>query len=1323
MHRRMLWLTGFLCVAAALIEVAYAADKPPEAVPPRPPYQRLLRGEDARKAEELRAQLNQAWAAGHFEESLRTAESILALRTKAQGADHWQTVDARWQAEAVRRILKQDAATRQEMAAVPALARRAREQESAAHHRQAQSALEKILALRRKVLGDDHPDTAAAYNDLAYNLDAQGRYAAAQPLFGKALAILRKALGEDHPKTAVGYSNAARNLHAQGRYAAAQPLFEKALAILRKALGEEHPATARIYSNLAASLNARGRYAAAQPLYEKALAICRNALGENHPGTALSYNNVAYTLSAQGRYAAAQPLLEKALAIYTKVLGEDHPDTAQEYNNVAGNLSAQGRYAAAQPLYEKALAIWRKVLGEEHPYTAQGYNNVAGNLSEQGKYAAAQPLFEKALAIYRKALGEEHPDTARGYNNVAGNLNDQGRYAAAQPLFEKALAIFRMGQGEDHPETARSYNSVAANLNDQGRYAAAQPLFEKALAIRCMVLGEDHPETARSYNSVAANLHAQGRYAAAQRLYEKALAIYIKGLGEDHPDTARGYNDAAVNLNAQGRYAAAQRLYEKALAINRKSLGEDHPHTAISYHNVAANLKAQGRYAAAQRLYEKALAINRKSLGEDHPDTARSCDGVAVNLHAQGRYAQAETYLSRGAEGFARAWLLLASAGLERAAVTGERSPLPLLAAVLARNGKPEAAWRRFEESLARGTWDDLSARLRRSPAERDRQTALGQQLRRLDQLIQGTFTTKGTPEVKARREDLLTQRRTKGDELAALTEQLEKEYGPAAGQVYDRTTIQKALAPDAALIAWIDIPGQPTAADPNGEHWAVVLRATGVPVWRRLRGIGKDGAWTDADTRLPGDLRRALLDPSRDWQTPADRLRAQRIQPLAQHLAPGHGLPAVRRLIVLPSPALAGLPLEVCAPEYTVGYAPSGTIFTYLHGLPPAAGRGLLALADPVFDAARHKPGRTPLPPGGLLVTLVVPNGNAARARLRADDVLLRYAGGELKQPADLGRLIQQHAQDREVPLTVWRAGQNAERTVAGGPLGVVVARQPAPQALTERHQNDELLARSRGTADDNWPELPGTRAEAAGLRRVCAAAGLRFRLLADSDASEQQLDRLARSKGPAGYRYLHLATHGDLNDKLPLQSAVILSRDHLPDPRKQLEAGQPVYDGRLTAEKILERWDLHAELVTLSACETALGKYEDGEGFVGFTQALLLSGARSVCLSLWKVDDTATALVMQRFYANLLGQRDGVNKPLGKAEALAEAKEWLRGLSMEDAARQAATLTEGVARGKGRKALPALPVAKGPSTGQSAKPYAHPYYWAAFVLVGDAD
>ena len=115
-------------------------------------------------------------------------------------------------------------------------------------------------------------------------------------------------------------------------------------------------------------------------------------------------------------------------------------------------------------------------------------------------------------------------------------------------------------------------------------------------------------------------------------------------------------------------------------------------------------------------------------------------------------------------------------------------------------------------------------------------------------------------------------------------------------------------------------------------------------------------------------------------------------------------------------------------------------------------------------------------------------------------------------------------------------------------------------------------------------------------------------------------------------------------IDEGVPARSAVILTQTGLPDPLEQVLKQQPVFDGRLLVREIQRGWELKAELVTLSACETALGRDAGGEGFVGFTQALLMSGSRSVCLSLWKVDDTATALLMQRFYANLLGRRAGL-------------------------------------------------------------------------------
>jgi CHAT domain-containing protein len=210
-----------------------------------------------------------------------------------------------------------------------------------------------------------------------------------------------------------------------------------------------------------------------------------------------------------------------------------------------------------------------------------------------------------------------------------------------------------------------------------------------------------------------------------------------------------------------------------------------------------------------------------------------------------------------------------------------------------------------------------------------------------------------------------------------------------------------------------------------------------------------------------------------------------------------------------------------------------------------------------------------------------------------------------------------------------------------------------------------------------------------------------------------------LARCANGKRFRILHFATHGDVDLIDPYRSALILAQDHLPDGLEAFRKGEKVYDGRLTVETILREWELDADLVVLSACQTALGKAAEGEGLLGFAQAFLQKGARSVLLSRWKVDDTATALFMLRFYENALGKRKELQEPLGRAAALAEARAWLRNLSRADAERLAVGLTGGVLRGTERDDLPVVKAKANLPAGE--RPFAHPFYWASFVLIGD--
>ena len=181
----------------------------------------------------------------------------------------------------------------------------------------------------------------------------------------------------------------------------------------------------------------------------------------------------------------------------------------------------------------------------------------------------------------------------------------------------------------------------------------------------------------------------------------------------------------------------------------------------------------------------------------------------------------------------------------------------------------------------------------------------------------------------------------------------------------------------------------------------------------------------------------------------------------------------------------------------------------------------------------------------------------------------------------------------------------------------------------------------------------LPATRMEAASIGT---------RTLLGAEASEGRLQEVLGTS--PRWRAVHFACHGLVNIDKPMLSSLALTR-----------AGDA--DGFLTALEVL-RTKIPADLVVLSACETATGKIVNGEGIVGLTRAFMFAGSPRVICSLWKVDDEATRALMAKFY-ELWNPKDG-EPGLPTAEALRRAQEFVR----------------------------------------SQEKWKHPYYWAAWVLWG---
>ncbi|HYV34422.1 MAG TPA: CHAT domain-containing protein, partial [Gemmataceae bacterium] len=221
----------------------------------------------------------------------------------------------------------------------------------------------------------------------------------------------------------------------------------------------------------------------------------------------------------------------------------------------------------------------------------------------------------------------------------------------------------------------------------------------------------------------------------------------------------------------------------------------------------------------------------------------------------------------------------------------------------------------------------------------------------------------------------------------------------------------------------------------------------------------------------------------------------------------------------------------------------------------------------------------------------------------------------------------------------------------------------------------------------------LPGTRGEANAIAKLFDKS--KVQLFTGADANSLNLDRLAETKKLAQFRFLHLATHGFADPKGGLNSFLALAPENL---------ALSSHD-KLSAAHMLRTWQLDADLVTLSACTTALGEYQGGEGYVGFSQALFLAGAHTVVVSQWPVHDLSTTLLMERFYENMLGARPGLKGPMAKVQALSEARRWLRELTRAEAL--------------GR--LKELGIAANEKELVGEQPFEHPYFWAPFILVGD--
>lgn len=230
----------------------------------------------------------------------------------------------------------------------------------------------------RDRLGPEDDYTIVAASSLALALRQwAGGSTEARELDEACLALYRKKLGDDHPNTLGAADDLANDLYWLGEYRLARELHEDTLARRRRLFGEDDRNTLTCACDLGVALRGLGEYRAARELDEDTLARRRRVLGEDHPDTLISAGGLANNFYALGEYGLARELHEDALVRRRRVLGDDHPLTLNSAGNLAGDLYMLGEYEAAREVYEDTLARRRRVLGEDHPDTQRSAEDLA----------------------------------------------------------------------------------------------------------------------------------------------------------------------------------------------------------------------------------------------------------------------------------------------------------------------------------------------------------------------------------------------------------------------------------------------------------------------------------------------------------------------------------------------------------------------------------------------------------------------------------------------------------------------------------------------------------------------------------------------------------------------------------------------------------------------------------------------------------------------------------------------------------------------------------------------------------------------------------
>jgi CHAT domain-containing protein/tetratricopeptide (TPR) repeat protein len=1016
-------------------------------------------------------------------------------------------------------------------------------------------------------------------------------YDSAYSYCDQASRLLKGTDWESYLTCSSGKSNV---LVAKGRIDSAETLTQRAFSLAAPHVSENSLGVAETYSFFSYFHSYRDRPDSAIVYDRHSLSIRLEVLGRNNPLLARNFYTLGLAYRKKGLYGEATSHLREALRLCSVTSGKS-AFAANILMSLGNVLRERADYDEAARCLDSSLNTLR-MLGLERSHSMiTGMIYLATCRAEAGQFDQAVALYDSAAAL-AGAIDPTNQALMVSLRTSAGNVYaEMGDYDRALDAFDEGLLRTQKYNFGAASSIGEIHQFSAAVLVEKGDFSSALNHAKSALRLKSEALGKDHPDVATAHEVLSDVAEGSRDHPNALKHLQEALRIrlLVRG-GSGRTDLANLLIKMAAIHVANGQSDSATSMIEKA-AIYLENPPEKNPALWARMHEVEADIGlARKMPARAVELYDSAIALLMPERVDPVHVIHDSPVDLARGIHLLRILRKKGMCLEDAVQDAASATRRLSSA--LQAYGQASRTVLALRASYESEGSKFRLL-EQFSDIFERGIRAALRLRgLTRNECYLDSAFYFAE-LSKAGILLEGIRDAR-VREFAGVPRDLLLRERGLKTRLTASEIQLSKALDqPAVDSARVRALRWNALSLREEL----------RLATEN-------LRRT-YPSYSRLIAC---------DTLpLLASLRRAIDDSTLVVEYVLGDTTAYMFV-IGNHESNVHVLHSSKRIAA----AAAALTRSIRTIDREGFLIASELLYAYVispFGRSLASHSRLIIVPDKELSSV---PFEVLLPP-----SRVAPHASSGFAALpyliKSHEIAMSPTARLL---CDCGnRPIRET--DRVMNFAGF-APVFRESTATG----VILASNRYANSL------DTAELRSISVNGKRFRELAYSDAEVMGIAGEFAKRDLQAQAFISGSATEENFKRTAPH-----FSYLHVATHGFVNERDPSRSALVFAQ---PGDTANDE------DGVLYAAEAYNL-NLDAELVVLSSCESGIGRFVAGEGVYALMRGFLYSGARNIIYSLWQVLDHHTSELMQSFYNGVLnGRRFGKALQMAKIQMLSRER-----------------------------------------------------------------